>query len=230
MLCDFAENYSPIIQDEIQSAHWTSMVQTALHTTVVYLKLNGTMVFESFCVVSNCLDKRAWSVAAFLRPVINYLKDKYNHLTKVNYFSDGAASQYKNRFHLANLCHHKANYGLDLMWNFFGTSHGKSPCDGVGGATKRLARQKNLQAVNTEPIIQPIELYEWASKNISNIRYFYVSKEEARGEEKRLKNQFETTCAIPNIQKLHCFWPLNSHQLNCSKISGDTEVIIVQVN
>ena len=48
------------------------------------------------------------------------------------------------------------------MWNFFGTSHGKSPCDGVGGATKRLARQKNLQAVNTEPIIQPIELYEWA--------------------------------------------------------------------
>ena len=123
MLCDFAENYSPIIQDEIQSAHWTSMVQTALHTTVVYLKLNGTMVFESFCVVSNCLDKRAWSVAAFLRPVINYLKDKYNHLTKVNYFSDGAATQYKNRFHLANLCHHKANYGLDLMWNFFGTSN-----------------------------------------------------------------------------------------------------------
>ena len=116
------------------------------------------------------------------------------------------------------------------MWNFFGTSHGKSPCDGVGGATKRLARQKNLQAVNTEPIIQPIELYEWASKNISNIRYFYVSEEEARGEEKRLKNQFETTCAIPNIQKLHCFWPLNNHQLNCSKISGDTEVIIVQVN
>ncbi len=35
--------------------------------------------------------------------------------------------------------------GLDsITWNFFATSHGKGPCDSLGGAVKRMARQAVL--------------------------------------------------------------------------------------
>jgi hypothetical protein len=55
------------------------------------------------------------------------------------YFSDGCAAQYKNRKNFLNLCNHDADFGLPAEWHFFATSHGKGPCDGVGGTVKRLA-------------------------------------------------------------------------------------------
>jgi len=35
-------------------------------------------------------------------------------------------------------------YGMDAKWNFFATTHGKSPCDGIGGTVKRLTTAENL--------------------------------------------------------------------------------------
>ena len=32
-------------------------------------------------------------------------------------------------------------------WIFFATSHGKSPCDGIGGTLKRVAYQESLKQV-----------------------------------------------------------------------------------
>ena len=44
-----------------------------------------------------------------------------------------------------NLCHHNEDFGMDAEWNFFATSHGKGPCDGLGGTVKRLAAKASLQ-------------------------------------------------------------------------------------
>jgi len=35
------------------------------------------------------------------------------------YFSDGAASQYKNRKSFLNMCHHKDDFGIAAEWHFF---------------------------------------------------------------------------------------------------------------
>jgi hypothetical protein len=64
---------------------------------------------------------------------------------KILYFSDGCAGQYKNCKNFINLCHHKEDFGIEAEWNFFATSHGKGPCDGVGGTVKRLAAKASLQ-------------------------------------------------------------------------------------
>jgi len=64
---------------------------------------------------------------------------------KILYFSDEAASQYKNCKNFLNLCHHKVDFGVDAEWHFFATSHGKGPCDGLGGTVKRLAARASLQ-------------------------------------------------------------------------------------
>ena len=62
-----------------------------------------------------------------------------DRLKKMRYFSDGCVGQYKNCKNFINLCHHKADFNLEYVRNFFAISHGKSACDGIGGTVKRLA-------------------------------------------------------------------------------------------
>ena len=40
---------------------------------------------------------------------------------------------------------HHDDFGLDAEWIFFATSHGKSPCDGIGGFVKRYIAKRSLQ-------------------------------------------------------------------------------------
>lgn len=61
----------------------------------------------------------------------------------LEFFSDGAASQFKQHYLFSNLGWFKESYSLDeLTWNFFATSHGKGAVDGVGGAIKRLVHRQ----------------------------------------------------------------------------------------
>ena len=64
---------------------------------------------------------------------------------KVFYFSDGCAGQYKKCKNFMNLHHHSVDFGVEAEWHFFAISHGKGPCDGVGGLLKRMARKASLQ-------------------------------------------------------------------------------------
>ena len=42
---------------------------------------------------------------------------------------------------------------MEAEWHFFATSHGKSPCDGIGGTTKRLAARASLQSAADNQIL-----------------------------------------------------------------------------
>ena len=74
-------------------------------------------------------------------------------LKKIIYFSDGAASQYKNRKNFSNLCHHELDFGIKAKWHFSATSHGKGACNGLGGTVKRLAARASLQRPYQEQIV-----------------------------------------------------------------------------
>ena len=74
------------------------------------------------------------------------MKQKVNNIKIIHYYSDGAPSQYENYKGLANLCHQKLDHGIDAVWNFFATSHGKSACDGIAGTVKQLATNASLMA------------------------------------------------------------------------------------
>ena len=67
------------------------------------------------------------TVHAFTCKVISYIKENLHAITKVLYFSDGAASQYKNFKNFVNLCYHEIDHSIQAQWHFFATSHGKSP-------------------------------------------------------------------------------------------------------
>ena len=98
----------------------------------------------SFVVISECSNHDVIAVHLFQTKLMDFLKGKFE-TDKIIYFSDGCAAQYKNCKNFVNLCHHEEDFGLKSEWHFFATSHGKGPCDGVGGSVKRLAARANLK-------------------------------------------------------------------------------------
>ena len=78
--------------------------------------------------------------------LMKHLKPLIPGLQKVLYFIDGALSQYKNYKNFGNLCSHEQDFGFVAESYFFATSHGKSPCDSIGGTMKCLVARANLQA------------------------------------------------------------------------------------
>jgi hypothetical protein len=60
-------------------------------------------------------------------------------LENVQFFSDGAASQFKQKFLFVILTFFRDEYMLkSLIWHFFATSHGKGAVDGIDDTIKRL--------------------------------------------------------------------------------------------
>ena len=171
ILLDFAENYSFVVQDAVQGFHWENS-QATLHPFAAYFRSsNGDLKHTSICVISDCFKQDQIAVHCFLTKVITLMKQKVNNIKIIHYYSDGAPSQYKNYNGLVNLCHHRLDHGIDPVWNFFGTSHGKSACDGIGGTIKQLATNASLMATGKNHILTPLDLFDWASKNICNFDF-----------------------------------------------------------
>ena len=72
----------------------------------------------------------------------------------------------------------------------FATSHGKGPCDGVGGSVKRLVACASLQHPFENQIQTPEVLYKWAKSCTPNIAFAYVSSPQVEEEEALLNKQF----------------------------------------
>ena len=124
IILDFAENYSFLIQYSIQGFYWDNS-QATLHPFAVYYKEQEKLNTLSICCFSDYMKHDTVTVHSFQG------KEKIPTLKKIIYFSDGAASQYKNYKSLCNLCNHVYDFGVSADWNFFGTSHGKNVCDGI---------------------------------------------------------------------------------------------------
>ena len=94
------------------------------------------------------------------------------------YFSDGCANQYKNQKNLFNLCQHSSESGINAKWVFFATSHGKQPCDGIGGTVKRLNRLASLGRATSDQILTPTTMFNFCKDNIEGRNFIYLSTDE----------------------------------------------------
>lgn len=211
--CDFAENYSFVLQDEAQGFHWNNSMAT-VHPMVVYyidkdMETGKQVVHKSFVFISDCLAHNTVLVHVFQKKLIDFLKSFLPNLKKLYYFSDGSAAQYKNRKNFSNLCHHSEDFnGIKAEWHFYATSHGKGVCDGIAGTVKRLAAKASLQNPTDNLILTPFQLFQWGIKNIPSVIFFYVPNQEYVEEEKLLKNRFEESIAVVGTLKFHAFIPL----------------------
>ena len=209
VVADFSENYSFILQDAAQGFHWNN-VQATIHPFVIYYKHSGENRHLSYVVISDCLHHDTVAVYLFQKSLIVFLKEALPcHPVKITYFSDGAASQYKNRKNFINLCNHQSDFGIKAEWHFSATSHGKGACDGIGGTVKRLAARASLQRPYEEQIMTPLKLFEWASGSIPGTVFKYCSTEEYEEVKVHLQSRFLNARTIPGTRKLHSFVPLS---------------------
>ena len=203
---DFSENYSFVLQDAAQGFHWNN-AQATIHPFVIYYTHSGEECHLSYVIISDCLHHDTIAVNLFQRNLIDFLKKSLPcHVKKITYFSDGAASQYKNHKNFINLCYHQLDFGIEAEWHFSATSHGKGACDGIGGTVKRLAAKASLQRPYEEQIMTPLTLFEW---NIPGTAFRFCSVREYEDVKVQLEDRFQNARTIPGTRKLHSFIPLS---------------------
>jgi hypothetical protein len=228
VLLDFAENYSFIIQDAVQGHHWDNS-QATLHPFVIYYISEDQLKCLNVCIISDCLKHDTITVHAFISAMVSHLKATLPSMNKIIYFSDGAASQYKNYKNFSNLCYHKSDHGLDAEWNFFATSHGKSPCDGIGGTVKRLVARASLQATVDNHILTAIQMFNWASEHIDGVKFLFVSADDVTDNSVHfdLPSRFASATTVTGTRSHHSFIPVCEVEMTMKRISADSEFTVV---
>ena len=221
---DFSENYSFVLQDAAQGFHWNNS-QATIHPFAAYFKKRGELCHLSYVIVSECLHHDTTAVHLYQRHFVAFLKSflpTRSQPQKIVYFSDGAASQYKNRKNFINLSHHEEDFGISAEWHFSATAHGKGACDGLGGTVKRLAARASLQKPYNDQIMTPRQLFDWATVNIPAIHFDYCSSNEYEDEKEYLKQRFLKARTIPGTRKLHSFIPVSNDKLQVKAFSASS--------
>ena len=127
----------------------------------------------SFCFLSEDLNHDTGFVYAVQQLLTSYIKENFPSIKRFEYFSDGCSGQYKNYKNFFNLTYHVQDFGLNASWSFFATSHGKSPCDGVGGMVKRALTQASLKRPTANQILSTEAAYEFCSNQVRNVNFFF---------------------------------------------------------
>ena len=88
VICDFAENYSFVVQDEVQSFHWNNGMVT-LHPFVGYYLKDEVLHHVNFVCVSECNIHDTVMVHLFIKRFLAFVFESVPSIKKVMYFSDG---------------------------------------------------------------------------------------------------------------------------------------------
>lgn len=223
VLLDFSENYSYVIQDEVQGYHWTQD-SCSLHPVVMYTceEPGKDLIVSSLCVISDDLEHDVGFVYETQKIVAQFLTEKFPQVQSVHYFSDGCAAQYKNCKNFLNLCHHHKDFNLKACWSFFATSHGQSPCDGIGGTVKRFLTRESLQLGPTGNTITNVDkVFALCQCRIDKISFFLLRKENLSTCRQQLESRFSQAKTVPGTRSFHCFSPLSENEIGTKRISSD---------
>lgn len=156
-----AQNYLCLHQNEPQGMHWEHK-QVTLHPSVVYFICKNCYTISTHEVVhvSNDLKHDAHIIKKFNEKTLQVLKDRGIEMHKIIFFSDQVPAQYKKKMAFNYMC--QSSYAT--MINFFGTQHGKGPCDGCACCVK----QKVASLVKSEMTVvsSPETFYKFCRKEI----------------------------------------------------------------
>lgn len=213
---DFSENASITFQREVQAAHWHYQ-QATLFTAHAWVDGAENL---SVVIVSDDLAHTKHSIYVYIQRVLKSLCTKFSSIESVEVFSDGPTTQFKQRFLFSNLHSWEQEYGINITWNFFATSHGKGAVDGIGGTVKR-AVLRNILAEKTH-VTTPEEYALLADKLCEKIEIQYVSKEEIDMSKQFLDCKWKNVLAVPGTHKIHCVKAKSSDFVLVAETSDST--------
>jgi hypothetical protein len=220
---DYAENFTIQDQDQIQSAHWLHR-QVSIFTAVAWLPDN---TIKCFAIISDYMLHDKYSVYCAVKDILLQL-----HATgDVNIFSDGAASQFKNKYSFCNVSFNFDVPGVICTWHFFSSYHGKGAVDGVGATLKRtiwnavLKRRISVQS--------PKDFYDAGIVLCPNITLLYVDKERIEKEIDVLNFRFKKVeKSYPGTIRVHKVVAISPFTIKVFKFSDscDFEIWNMGVN
>ena len=200
---DFAENYSFEAQDAIAGYHWHKN-QATIHPFVVDYYLDGKICEKSIVMISDCLEHSATTYHWFRCLFINELRkeDWFRSIKKINYRSDGAGSQYKNKYSFATLMMHKTLHGVEAEHSFSGTAHGKDVPDAVSATVKGTAARESMKGTR---IMSPKQLFDFCTKKLTNEKrvFVYADSKELPAIVDSLRERFTNLSTITGTRRYH---------------------------
>lgn len=172
---------------------------------------------KSYCIISDYLQHDKHAVYTFLQALISDVKASFPNVLSMNIYSDGAASQFKQRFILSSLNHIKSANDLErLEWNFFASSHGKGAVDGVGGSVKRLVWR--LVKARKETVATAEDFFQVAKRH-SKTTILQVNVPEVTKNRAFLDQHWETVRGVPGLQKVHHVVAAGNDSINYSTVA-----------
>lgn len=125
----------------MQAYHW-AQTQVTVHPAVAFINeadTNGPFTHKETCVViSDDLKHTAATVASFMKPVNDHLRETYGISHQIQ-FSDCCAAQYRGKESFADLSFSMQDFGMCTERHYFEASHGKSSADGDSAVVKHAA-------------------------------------------------------------------------------------------
>ena len=160
----------------------------------------------SFCFLSDDLTHDVGFVYALQKKLTQYIHVNFPQINFIEYFSDGCSDQYKNYKNFLNLTYHKHDFGIGASWSLFATSHGKSPCDGIGGMVKRKLMRESLMRPVNHQLLSVQAVFFYCKESISGIAAtFCISKEELTLIRSLLKERHALANTVPGTRSFHHF-------------------------
>lgn len=159
LVMDYAENYTCHYQDEAQGAHWTPR-QVTLHPIVAYYHCpeDNEIARETFVFVSSDLKHDAHAVQHFQVLCVKNLQQRGIEFTRIVHFTDGCGGQYKGKTSFVDCSFGMEDLGIPVEKHFFGSRHGKGPCDAEIGVIKRLSslavKRRHCRIATAEDLYQ----------------------------------------------------------------------------
>jgi hypothetical protein len=162
-----------------------------------------------------------------LKIILSHIKKALPNIKEINCFSDGAASQFKQRFHFRNVIQIADEHDIQLSWSFFATFHGKGVVDGIGGTVKRLVWSAILAG---EICRSANDFIQIAKKKTNKIILVETTEDVIQNSKNTLENIFKNIKTVPETQKMHSVKVVDKNTLEfrnystCSQ-SSDSELM-----
>lgn len=213
------------IKNEIQSKYW-ARDQCTIHPFAIYYRENDKICEQSLLIIAESVNHNFEAVYQFHQELFKFVRERFNVIQKIIFFSDGAGSQYKNKKNFYQLCQYKSTHNFLVEWHFFATSHGKGPCDGIGGAFKRNAMKTSLQRPFQDQITNAKELFDWAKSLVSSdIVYRFCTKTDYEAIENELSILFLNVKPkrVIGTRQYHGYVPINGNEIKLLRFSASDE-------
>ena len=123
------------------------------------------------------------------------------------------------------MCHHQQDFNMDADWIFFATSHGNSPCNGVGRFVKPYVAKHNLQRPLYDQILHYHSMLDLCANKIPSITFFGVIQEEMFNVCAELENHFAKSQTMPETKSSHHFVPISCRKITHKLTNKDEEFL-----